>query len=120
MAFLGAIALVALFVAGCSNNNDVDVTQLTVDLGYNPASLYDSLDNVQVQLVPVSLNGQVVTVDLGKNASRTIFGGLKPGFYNVIAVGVKNGTNIAHGENDDILVTIGTENETFVVVQLPQ
>ncbi len=120
MAVLGAIALTVLMVAGCSNNNAPDQVSLTVDLGYNPASLFDTLDNVQVQLVPNGLEGQVVTVDLGPNASRTVFGGLKPGFYNVIAVGIKNGIPIAHGENDNILVTVGFENETFVVVQLPQ
>lgn len=109
-----------LFLVGCSNNVNGDTASLTVDIGYSPSTLTDILDNVQIQLIPLGSSGQVVTVDLGPNANRTVFGGLAPGFYKVLAVGRDGNFNIAFGEVNDILVIVGNENQTFVVLSEPQ
>lgn len=114
------LVLAALAIAGCSNNFTNSGTSLTVDLGYNPASLYNTLDNVQLRLTPYDASGQVITVNLGDLAGGTVFGGLRPGLYTVEAVGFEGNTPIAFGRVDDILVTTGDDNETFVVVAIPQ
>lgn len=90
---------------------------IAVNLGYSPASLFNTLGNVRVQLLPTAPVGEPVTIDLGPNALKTVFRFVKAGRYNVSVAGTLYGVNVAQGSREDIMVKVGEVSTTFVEVQ---
>lgn len=90
---------------------------ISVDLGYSPASLFNTLENVRVQLSPIDPPGQPITIDLGNHAVKTVFRFLRAGRYNVFAAGMLYGVNVAQGEKDNIVVSVGVNSNAFIEIR---